>query len=236
MKHLIFILLTCTLSTAAVTVTGVAHLCVGSGTTCNENSAFTAIAGDDMVVECGTDTSATHIAPTDSGSNSYTQVGATTTIGAGKVSFWYSTNVIGFTSGHVACNTSATTSAILMAYSRINGLELKSLDATSTIQTYASTASPWASSNLTTINPNDIIVVFFEADVGMHTMTAPSGFTLSATNGGLDPAIATELVSTKQNTTYAWTGTGAADNVAVLVMAFKNTATLTPISPFVIGP
>lgn len=210
----------------AATVTGLSHVCSGTISTCTENSAFTALTGDDIVLGCLTLSSATHAAPSDSGTNTYTQVGSTTTYGSSRFSYWRTTNMTGFVGGHVACNTSGTTSAIVMIYTRISGLTIKTVDTDIAIASLSS-ASPWVSNTLVTTNAIDYIVTVVANDAVAHTYTVPTGFTASATDG-TDMVMAYQAVSSTQNTTYSWTGTGATDHVIVAVTSLKDTAPTGP--------
>jgi hypothetical protein len=95
-------------------------------------------------------------------------------------------------------------------------------DATATLKTYSSTASPWASNALTTTNANDMVISCISNDSLNHTYTVPTGFTAVETITN-QCECADQIVSTVQNTAYTWTGTGAADSMALIALAFKGT-------------
>lgn len=234
LQILLFLILVCGCC-HAVTVTGAGNSCAAN-TTCNEGAAFTAVTGDDIVLGCFTSQASTHTTPSDSGTNTYTQIGSTTTYGTGsRGSLWRATNITGFVSGHVACNTATAASGIVVTYTRVSGLTIRTVDADAAITT-PSSASPWASGTLVTTNANDYIVTIIANDAVAHTFTAPTGFTISATQS-TNVAMAYQAVTSTQNTTYSWTGTGTTDHMFVGVTSLQNIgpSPSTQASPFVIG-
>lgn len=190
------------------------HVC-GTSTTCNENAAFTSNAGDTIIIQCGTVSARTINTPTDSGGNSYTALSGPTIFGGSKEKWFISTNIIGFTSGHVNCNVdSSTTIAILFGeFSGLSG----TVDVTATDKTYSSTTPPWASNTLTTTDPNDLIVTAVDEDAHSGLYTVPAGFTAVFLSNGVSQAMAYKVVSSTQNTTYSWGGNQPADNSWVAV-------------------
>ena len=83
----------------------------------------------------------------------------------------------------------------------------------------SATSSPWTSNALTTANQNEILITCVDNDTIQHTYTPPSGFT--TTDASLNASCAYKIVSARQTAvTFVWTGTGAADNVAVTAASF----------------
>jgi len=225
-RILLILCLTSFVSAQSIRNHGLNGSCAAS--TCSSTS-FTAINGDSILVFEGTSSAVTLNAPTDSGSNTYTAVTGPTTNGGSKWEIWKSDNITGFSSGTVIGHNSDSNMVIVwLDLSGTSGYETAAAD-----KVYTATASPWASNTLTTANSHDLIVTCINNDTVAHTYTAPSGFSISDANTGF--GCATKVVTSTQSNSYSWTGTGAADNMGVSALAFKQ-AVPTLGSPFVITP
>lgn len=183
-------------------------------------TSITALSGDSIFIFCGTNSTATLNTPTDAGSNTYTNIAGPTTHGGTIGQLWKKDGATGFT-GTAVCHTAASTGGIESRVIDIAGTT--GFDTNATNHALSATASPWVSNALTTTQANDIVITCVDNDAISHGYTVPSGFI--ATDVDSQTACAYRTVFAIQSAaTYTWTGTGAADNMLVIVASFQGSA------------
>ena len=227
-------------SWAAISFDVAANGAVGGTGTAVNTGTFTSLAGDEIWVLCGENTDNTQTATvSDSGGNTYTQIGGYVGIGVSRrVGLFHSTNSLAISAGSVTCTWTASVAGRKMSVLAFSGVATtSSLDSNASNPATSSASgavTSLGSGSLSTSNANDVIIYGVYANSATTSLTAGTGFTMPAAGTTTGIGLEYEIVtSTQTNLTnsVSWTtastamgligaakqGSGAVSNNVVIV-------------------
>lgn len=230
---LIFVVLLPTVSEAAIARRGIVEGHTGSGSSSCTTGTFASnpVTGDTMVVAVSTfNTAATMTAPTDTGSNTYTQIGTTLTVGTGStailMSVWRKENLTGAASFTVVGHMSGSTLGCTVIAWDLSGAATTSYNADKT-GTTGSTANPASGTSTPAPAASSFFIGAMTMSSSSNTVTAGSGWTFETNSTQTDntnfQALYTEDLSAGGNVSssaQSATFTEAADSWDAQVQSF----------------
>jgi hypothetical protein len=203
-----------------------------SGTTLG-CSLGTVTAGDLIVVMVDGYSSPTSTATiSDKGGDSFTQGTYATSSGLGMEQTFYSANVAGGSSYQVTSTWNPTITYRYISAFEFSGAATSSpLDATGTYYANSSAAGPYATSNGTTTQANDLIVGISNCNDSPGVVTQGTGYTIYNTSGGqCDISEASTSVGAAGSHNAPFNISNSSDHVEAAMEAFKAAPASQPTS------
>jgi hypothetical protein len=232
MRWLILLLL-CSLASAQTLVQKGGNNSAIAGTTLAQSAAFgTVTTGDLVVVIVGTGTNTTtHSAPTDTASNTYTQVTTGSPQSAsvwGKLSMWFKCNATGGSSFSVTANTGSDTerSLIVLDYSGVASASCLDISGGA-----LATATGTPTVTIAPTSSGDVIVGGIQFASTTAAYTAASGYTAERqepSNGDFSthaPIFAEDKLSAASGSQAVAGGGSVTSGWGIIAAAFKAAAT-----------
>lgn len=204
-----------------VKVTGSATTSVTSG------SVTTAATGSTFFISISESSSHTfNTPPTDSKSNTYTQLGTTQSSGGDALSIWKKENGAGGAS-HTVTIAWATAADPAVFFGEVSGVLAASIDTGSRVQG-SDASSPYTVTSGTLAQADELVVCFVSTDsfTNPAVFAESSGFTIAGkeeSNSFWVQAVGTKSVLATTALTPSWTNTGAG-NANLHIVGFKSSA------------